>query len=178
MKIGGRAAAFFRNLIVFAILWVVLTEGDTFQIWVGSGFVALAALSATWISSRSEVSWTLLRLRAVAAYLTYFIYHSLTGGVDVARRAFRIGRNVRPIYVSYRLRIPPASENARIVFAISICLFPGSLSCVFRENTLIIQGLDEELADMASIRRLEELVARLFSIPSFSSEWSDGWTQE
>lgn len=165
------------RLVVFAILWAALTEGDMYQVWLGLGIVALAAYSMEWISFPAKVERDRFRLGATGAYLTYFLYYSLTGGIDVARRALRIGRDVRPVYMSYPLRIPHTAETARIIFAISICLFPGSLSCVFRENTLIIHVLDEELVDKESIQRLEELVAGLFSIPLFSAKWSDGGIQ-
>lgn len=164
MRLKSRSKVLMRNFIIFFFLWVVLTEGDTFQIWLGLSFSLLAATSALWLANPPEPR-TKFRLRAFLGYLVYFIYHSLTGGIDVARRAFRLSRNVRPIYVKYSLRIPPTSENARTVFATSICLFPGSLSCAFRENVLIIQMLDEEIANLESIAKLEELVAALFSIP-------------
>ncbi len=154
------------KLLIFGILWAALTEGDPSQLGLGVGIVVLAVLSPRLIPVGARAPRSPIRLRAIAAYLAYFFYHSLKGGIDVAYRAFRIGRPVRPVYLSYPLRIPHGieGENARIVFATSICVFPGSLSCVFREDTLIIQVLDEEIVDLPSIRRLEELVCDLFSI--------------
>lgn len=157
-----------RTIIALSLLWLILTEGDVYQAWLGLGFVMLAAISVSWLTkpgpSQSGSRPIQLLPGALGRYLALFISQSLTGGIDVARRALRPGRNVRPLLMHYHMRIPATGENARMVFAISICLFPGSLSCSFKNDVLIIHMLDEELANLKAIERLEERVAALFSI--------------
>jgi multicomponent Na+:H+ antiporter subunit E len=107
-------------------------------------------------------SW---RIRPVGAirYAGYFVHQSVMGGgVDVAMRAIKPSLPIDPLIVRYRMRLDP--EHARVLFADTVSLLPGTLSSGFEGDSLTIHVLDCELAVEESLRDVEERVAGLFGL--------------
>ena len=139
--------------------WLIMVEGQLNGLWFAVPVVAMALLVR-------RVMPIPIALRNVSivhfiAFVPYFLWQSLIGGIDVTWRAFHPKLPVFPnIYAySYRLR----SEGARVFMAQIISLMPGTLACLVGEHRLIVHVLSEPRKKFVSETAvLEEKVARIF----------------
>jgi multicomponent Na+:H+ antiporter subunit E len=144
--------------LIFTLVWVILTEASP-QGWILAVLVIAAATLAS-VALLPPTTWR-WRMRGIVRLLPFFISHSITGGVDVARRALHPRLPLHPGFIDYRLRLH--TEAARVFFANTASLLPGTVSAELRANTLRIHALDLELPIHQTLRALEERVAGLFA---------------
>ncbi|MCS6956857.1 MAG: Na+/H+ antiporter subunit E [Aquificaceae bacterium] len=90
-----------------------------------------------------------------------FLWYSLKGGLDVARRVLGIKLVVDPGFVVYRLSSD--KKPARFLLAMVLNLTPGTLSVELEKDVLLIHLLDVKSHREEQIKRLEELINRLLS---------------
>ena len=143
--------------VALAALWWLLTGGEPGSWLVGVPAVAAAGWAAWSLraGNRDPVSVTgLLR------FLPLFIWESLRGGIDVARRTLTPQMPLQPGFIEYRTGL--AQQNARVFFANSVCLLPGTLAADLRDDRLEIHTLDTELDTLSELARLERAVARVY----------------
>jgi len=152
-----------RWLLLFALLWWVLTEGRPDAWTLGSLFVLLGVASAAAVSI-DRGRWragTKLSLIGLLRLAPHFLWQSLSGSVDVALRALRPRPALDPALIVYRLRLP--AGPAPVLLASIISLTPGTLAFVVG-GSLHIHILDIEDLDEARLQQLERLVAGVFGI--------------
>ena len=153
------SGAFIRRLLVLCLLWWVLDEGRTDGWWFG-GLVMLGALLARQCFPLSASTWR-WSLSGLLRFIPYFLKHSLQGGWDVARRAFRRAMPLEPSLFTYPSRL--AHPTARVFFAHVISLLPGTLSADLRGRDVCIHALLGSADELqASIADVEARVADLF----------------
>ena len=93
-------------------------------------------------------------------FIPFFLRHSLSGGIDVARRVFDPALPISPGLVVYRLRL--SSEPSQVFLANVISLLPGTLSVGLEHNVLTIHVLDRKKTIESELSDIEQRVARLF----------------
>lgn len=130
-------------------------------------FVGLAVVASLRLTPSR--TWR-IRPLGVLRYAWYFIHQSVLGGVDVALRAIRPSMPLDPMIVRYRMRLSP--EHARVVFADTLSLLPGTLSTGFEGDSMTLHVLDCELPIEQSLRDVEERVADIFGL-TLSAEGGD-----
>lgn len=159
----------FTFFIFFSVLWWALTENSSTQVWMGAVLVVIASMTAL-NNVTSEKFPLVLSFKNLIHFTWYFLSQSIRGGVQVALLAFIPSREIRPGYHEYRTRIPEQAEFARMCFASCLSIFPGTLSCGYVGDILIVHILDEPLFKIEEIRLLEDLTIRTFmrsgSVPS------------
>lgn len=143
-----------ERLVVFIVLWWVLSEGDPSSWLFGIPF----ALLASWASLKltPERGWRIRPLGALR-FAVYFAYHSVVGGIDVALRAMRPSMPIDPGFVRCPVRL--STESARVLLADTVSLLPGTLSSGFEGDTLVLHVLDCGLPVLEDVRRVEERIA-------------------
>ena len=146
----------FRTAL-FALLWWILTEGATNSWLVGAPVVLLAVLASEVLLP--GVSWS---LPGAVRFVPFFLWHSLHGGVDVARRALHPRLPISPELFDYRWRLPPGLP--RVFMANTVSLLPGTLSAELDDAHLRVHVLDETGAFTAELQVVEVHVARLFGL--------------
>lgn len=140
---------------IFSLLWWALTEGE--PAWgVGAPVILLATVAAWRLRLPGRVR---LSLAGTLRFLPYFVWQSLRGGVDVARRALDPRLPLDPALLVYRLRLPPGP--ARVFLADVVSLLPGTLSAELAGDRLRLHVLDRASAP-AAVRELEGRVGALF----------------
>ena len=151
----------------YALLWWILTGGEAGSWVIGLPAVVGAGVASHLLRSGSTGGW---HLPGLARFLPFFLWRSLVGGADVARRALRPRLTLAPALLNYRWRLPPGPW--RVAFANSVSLLPGTLSVDLRGHCLIVHVLDQRQPIRAELCRLEELIARLYgrSLPHEKSE--------
>lgn len=155
----GLIRALLLRALLFAALWWVLTEGEARAWGVGAifGTIALGGSLYLWPPGQRSLS-----VRGLSAFLAFFLWQSLRGGVAVAGLALRPRLRLRPEMRTLPLRLPPGL--ARVLFADVLSLMPGTVSADLAQDCLQVHVLDRALVVEADLRAAEEKVARLFRL--------------
>lgn len=143
---------------LFALLWWALTEGAV--AWVFGAVVVAVATVAAFLLAPNDAPR--LSLAAVPRFLGFFVYESVRGGLDVARRALHPRLPLAPGLLEYRLRLPPGP--ARIFLVNVVSLLPGTLSADLGETDLTVHVLDHRRPVLIELQTLERHIAALFGM--------------
>lgn len=143
--------------VLLAILWWILTDGAMNSWLVGVPVV----LFATLVSVKLLPPFT-LSLIGLIRFIPFFLWRSLYGGMDVARRALHPGMPISPRMYNHRWRLPPGLS--RVFMANTVSLLPGTLSAELDEEFLAVHVLDQTGDFSSDLFILEEYVARLFGL--------------
>lgn len=145
------------RLAGFALLWWVLSEGVKGDLLLALLFTLLATGSSLLLLPPGRFR---LRPLGLVRFVPHFLWGSLLGGLDVARRALSPSLPVSPGLIDLPLRL--RSEVARVVFSWTVSLMPGTAAVELTATTLKLHLLDTTQPTEARLRRLEARVARLF----------------
>jgi len=144
---------------VIACLWLILNGSDLASWVLGLPAVAVATLIAMRLIPDAG---RVVRPAGLVAFAFYFAWQSLSGGFDVARRAFRKHMPLNPVLLGFVPRLPAGSP--RWFFCACACLLPGTSVLEIRDALIQVHLLDAESDSEARLRRLEERVAALFGV--------------
>jgi len=144
------------RILLFALLWVVLSGGQAESWLLGLP----AVLIATWVSVQERRFPTVrLSFWSSVRFMGFFLKASFISGFDVVRRALHPKMRLRPDLIDYRLSL--ATEAARIFMADAISLLPGTLSAELAGGRLTIHVLDRNMPVHEELEALEERVAAM-----------------
>ncbi|MCC5993233.1 MAG: Na+/H+ antiporter subunit E [Rhodobacteraceae bacterium] len=137
----------------------------------GGGWLALAGsapealatglavtIAAVWLSLRLLPARDPLVLWRLARHLPRFVAESVSGGVDVAGRAFSPGMPLNPGWVELPSDLP---DGARAALGGELSLMPGTLAAGSEDGKLIIHLLDIDAGFDAAIAREEAEIAAI-----------------
>jgi multicomponent Na+:H+ antiporter subunit E len=147
------------RLVGFALLWWILTGGVHSSWIVGVPVVIGATVASLMLTPTPPPGWNWI---AIARFLPFFLWQSLKGGADVARRALHPALPLSPFVLDYPTRLPLG--QGRVFLANTISLLPGTLSAELRDDQLVVHGLDESLPVHDDLVALETRIAELFGI--------------
>lgn len=157
MKTKSTLISLLVRALAFTALWALISK-NTWHDWpliAGSIGAALMASFALW-----PVGAWRWRIIPLARFIPYFLWESITGGVDVARRAFLPRMPLDPAITEFPLRLN--SEAAQVFFAWTVSLLPGTASVRLDGARLKIHVLDQQLPTGEKLRHLETRIAALF----------------
>lgn len=148
---------FWKYTAVFSLLWWLLSEGDL-KSWV-VGIPTVLAAAAVSVRLAPTTAWR-FRWTSLPTFFWQFLFLSVEGGVDVARRALAIQPKIDPGMIEFETTLPEGT--ARVFFANVISLCPGTVSANLRDDIISIHVLDMQTSTADKLRGLEEAVAKLF----------------
>jgi multicomponent Na+:H+ antiporter subunit E len=146
-------------LILYAVFWAILTEGQTSAWVVGIPSVVIAVLASAILFKPSGLHW---RLLGVVKFVPFFLWHSLLGGYAVAKLAWRKKLTFTSETIEYHSRLP--DQCSRVFLASAASLLPGTLVMDIRENILLIHVIDSSMEHERELETLERYVVKLFGI--------------
>ena len=147
---------FLRGLL-FVALWWILAEGRN-DGWLLGG---IAIVAATWTSLKLlPPARQSMRLAGLMAFLRFFVWHSLRGGIQVAGMALRGRAALQPAIIELQVSLP--SGSARILLVNALGLMPGTLGVDLDGANLRLHVLDDCQPIVAETRALEALITDLF----------------
>lgn len=149
---------FLFRLLGFAALWLVLTRGSVDE-WPLGAVIIVAATGAS-IRLAPPLPWR-LSLSGALHFIPFFLFQSLLGGWDVARRAFLPSMPLEPGFVDHTFNIE--SEAGRVLFTWIVSLVPGTASVRLADGHLTVHVLDRSENSEEKLRHLERYVAALFT---------------
>lgn len=134
-------------------------------VWFGGGWLAFAGTGAdalvvgllvtgatVWLSLQLLPARDPLRLWRLARHLPHFVIGSVTGGLDVARRAFSPNMSLNPGWIRVPSQLP---GGARATLGAELSLMPGTLVAGSDGDDLLVHLLDVDGGFDAAIRREE-----------------------
>jgi multicomponent Na+:H+ antiporter subunit E len=145
------------RLALFALVWLVLAGTDPLSWVIGVPAVLFATVTAARLS---QLVGSDPRPLPLLGFVPFFVWESILGGVDVARRVLGPKLLIDPALVTYRPRLQDPA--ARVVFLDTISLLPGTLAADFRDGIAYVHALEASAAVVAGLDRLEHRVAGLF----------------
>ncbi len=126
-----------KRFALFTAVWLILTAGDLSALAPG----LVAAAGATWLAHHlARVGERPLRLLPLARLFPGFLWRSLLGGFDVARRVFLPRMPLSPGWFLHRTALPEGV--ARVALGSQISLMPGTLAAGCDGDDLLIHCLD------------------------------------
>ncbi|MEE4376754.1 MAG: Na+/H+ antiporter subunit E [Candidatus Competibacteraceae bacterium] len=143
-------------LVIFAVLWWALTDGDSSGWTMGIPAIIAACATSLLLGPPSVRLHPLGLLR----FVLYFLKESCWGGVDIARRAFHLDLPMQPVLLPYPLRLPQGPS--RTLFVTTMTLLPGTLGAELRGDDVIVHVLAPDMLNELTV--LEQRVAGLFAI--------------
>lgn len=147
-----------RALVLFA-LWWVLAEGRNDAWWPGLVAVTIATAASVIVLPLGHVS---LSMRAIPAFLGYFLVQSARGGAQVAVMALRPRLDLAPAIVEIPVTLPAGAP--RVLMVAVLGLMPGTVGVRIEEDCLRVHVLDARLPVARDARVLELRIARLFGV--------------
>jgi multicomponent Na+:H+ antiporter subunit E len=145
------------RVLLFMLIWYILTGGAIGSWLVGIPIVILAAFASVALLPPIGVSPS-----RIIRFLPFFIWHSLRGGIDVAKRALHPQMAISPAFFDYRFGLPPGVS--RVFMANVVSLLPGTLSAELHQDILCVHVLDETGAFVEELNVLEKQVAGVFGL--------------
>ena len=145
---------------VLAMLWLVLTGGDTSSWLVGIPAILVAMMSAHLLAgSQNHVRISLL---GVVRFVPFFLWRCFTAGMDVARRAMSPNLSLEPALIEYHTGLPHGPP--RVAFVSAVSLLPGTLSAGVDDDCLTVHLLDRRQDYQRELWQVERSVAWMFGV--------------
>jgi multicomponent Na+:H+ antiporter subunit E len=141
----------------FGAIWWAMTDGDHDSWPLGCVCVLLALTASLWLAPRRVARISLL---GVAAFVPFFIAKTVSGSVDVARRAIHPRLPIDPEVQRYRLLYPRGP--GRLLFVAAVNLLPGTVAAEIEDDHLRVHVIDRSRPLDVELAALERRVAALF----------------
>lgn len=113
-------SSIFIRLVLFALLWTVVSGADFDEPVMVAVIVLLATVCSLYVLPCR--SWKLHPVGCLR-FIPYFLRHSLAGGWDVAWRAYSPLMPLKPAVIQYQTTTSEA-QKALFAWCISCCLEP------------------------------------------------------
>lgn len=158
LRWGGLARAAVGRAVVLTAVWWAVIEGDASVAVYGLAVVPLAVATSLALTppGPARSSWP-RRTVAAVGLIVWFLWQSVRGGIDVARRAVARPVALDPVERRYRWRCP--SPRVRVVVAGLNGLMPGTLTTAQDDEALTLHVLHHELDTEPQLAELERRVA-------------------
>ena len=148
------------RLLLLALLWWVIAGSEPNSWLIGIPAVLMAGYYGQRLAAPERSG------PSVVGFLTFapfFLWQSLLGGLDVARRVLPRRMRIAPGFQRYEVRLK--NPAARVFFLDSISLLPGTLSADLRGGIIEVHALDARNDLAPELADLERRVGRLFGEP-------------
>lgn len=140
-------------LLITAGLWALLSDNQGW--YIGVPVIVMATGTAALLNTRP---WT-LRPRHLPVFALFFLYSSLLGGIDVARRTLQPRITLQPGWEVHPLSA--RDPGVRLALSAIVGLLPGTLASHIEDDALHVHLLDKGIEWQPTLRRLETLLVRL-----------------
>lgn len=149
----GLFIAIFRRALFLGGVWLALTGASPDAMLLG----ALVVAGSIWLSLQLLPASPPLALWRLARHFPRFLAGSISGGADVAKRAFSTNMRLNPGWLEIPSDLP---DGARVALGAELSLMPGTLSAGTEGGKLLVHLLDTDAGfDNAIPREAEEIAA-------------------
>lgn len=150
--------AIVRRALLLGSVWLALTSGAADALALGVVVVTVSV----WLSLRLLPSRQPLALWRLVRHVPRFLAGSITGGADVAWRAFSPDMRLNPGWLEISSDLP---DGARVALGTELSLMPGTLSAGSEDGKLLVHLLDTDAGFDTAIPREAEDIAAIIGKP-------------
>jgi len=151
---------YIRSALTVAIIWLLLSGHYTMLIL---SLGVLSVLTVTWFvwrMDRVDGELAVLPMRPrLLYYLLWLMWQVVLSNIDLVRRIWDPTLPIRPTW--QRLDIKVTSPLAKMLYANSITLTPGTLTTDVREDHFMVHSLTSDGIDELRKGRMEKQIQRL-----------------
>lgn len=156
--------------LVFALLWLLLTKGNSSS-WIIGIFVVPAATWCAMVLFRHPLAAgklgnshrpAAIQILAVPGFIPFFLWQSLRGGWESALFAINSRKRLRQGFIRYSTGLPQG--RPRLFFLHLVSLLPGTVSADWQGERMLIHALDTRSDNHQALRHCEVQTARLFGL--------------
>ena len=155
------------RLIALAVVWLLWSGHYTLESPLIAGFGVASCVAVWWMARRMraeaphEVDHTLTP-RALL-YLPWLLKEIISSSLTVARIVVSPDMRISPRII--RVPTTQRGEGARVLFANSITLTPGTISLEVRDGMVWVHALTEEIGDDLMTGEMDRRVTALERAP-------------
>jgi len=151
---------YIRSALVIAAIWLLLSGHYTTLILSLGVLSVLAVTWFVWRMDRVDGELGVLPMRPrLLNYLLWLMWQVVLSNIDVVRRIWDPTLPIRPTW--QRLDIKVTSPLAKMLYANSITLTPGTLTTDVREDHFMVHSLTSEGIDELRKGKMEKQIQRL-----------------
>ena len=151
---------YIRSALVVAIIWLLLSGHYTTLILSLGALSVLAVTWFVWRMDRVDGELAVLPMRPrLLYYLLWLMWQVVLSNIDLVRRIWNPALPIRPTW--QRLDIKVSSPLAKVLYANSITLTPGTLTTDVREDHFMVHSLTSEGIDELRKGDMERQIQRL-----------------
>ena len=162
-----------KNLILFflisslllSIFWFLLVDCDLSSLLVGVIFIPMSIFAASKLSEKtdSENRDLQVNILKVPKFIGFFLYQSIKGGIDTARRVFSVNMHLKAEFLHYPVKHLPAGLPMNLFMNV-VSLLPGSVSVIREPNSVLVHVLAVTNSTIDDIYQCEVIISELFGI--------------
>jgi multicomponent Na+:H+ antiporter subunit E len=151
---------YIRSALIVAIIWLLLS-GHYTQLILSLGVVSVLIVTwFVWRMDRVDGELAVLPMRPrLLYYLLWLMWQVVLANIDVVRRIWDPALPIRPTW--QRLDIKVSSPLAKMIYANSITLTPGTLTTDVREDHFMVHSLTTEGIEELRKGSMEKQIQRL-----------------
>ncbi|HBQ44801.1 MAG TPA: cation transporter [Thiomicrospira sp.] len=146
----------FRGFI-YSLIWWLLVDGAVSSWIIGVPIVLLATFISIKLLPVIPMS-----LIGTLKFIPFFLWHSLLGGFDAAKRVFYAKIAISPTIFNYSWRLP--AGLSRVFMAKVVSLLPGTLAVELEGEFLQIHALDDSVDFTKELILVENKVAEMLKL--------------
>jgi multicomponent Na+:H+ antiporter subunit E len=152
----GDVKHFFSRLLLFLVLWILLSEAILYDPAIAAVGIGSATLLSLHLWPRQPFR---LRWSGVPALALFFLWSSMKGGVDIAYRAIAPSMPLHPESIQLELKLD--SEAGRVLLTWMISMMPGTAAINLKAGRhLTLHVVDSRIYGKGNVRKLEDKIAR------------------
>ena len=151
---------YIKSALFFAIIWLLLSGHYTTLILSLGALSVLVVTWFVWRMDRGDGELGVLPMRPrLLNYLLWLRWQVVLSSIDLVRRIWDPTLPIRPTW--QRLDIKVTSPLAKMLYANSITLTPGTLTTDVREDHFMVHSLTSDGIDELRKGRMEKQIQRL-----------------
>lgn len=145
--------------------WFLLSAGDLASLLVGVIFIPLSIFVSIKLSKKTTIAGSnvSIQLIKIPKFIGFFLYQSIKGGTDTARRVFSADMKLQPEFVHYPIKHLPAGLPMNL-FMNMVSLLPGSVSVIREPDSVLVHVLTLTNNTLSDIYACELIVSELFGL--------------
>jgi multicomponent Na+:H+ antiporter subunit E len=150
--------------VAASLLWACLSGRIDDPVSMGFGAIAVVAavLTAWRIQSLDQEGSPYGNILGLSAYTFWLLGQIAAANISTVRRIIGGRGGISPTLVRFRTQTPPGF--ARLVFANSITLTPGTVTVEVEDDALLVHALDERAVTAESLAKMERRVMRALGL--------------
>jgi len=121
---------------------------------------ASVKLSEKTDSANSDLHINILK---VPKFICFFLYQSIKGGSDTAKRVFSINMHLQPEFIHYPVKHLPAGLPMNLFMNV-VSLLPGSVSVIREPDSVLVHVLTITKSTLNDIYACELIIGELFGL--------------